>query len=86
MLFVKALPCFGCDGGPSENHHIVNGGMGRKSDYTNIIPLCMPCHRKLHSVTRRANPNEWLAEYAAYIEHLWQAHCARVSQERTTNG
>lgn len=46
--FVKNLPCMVCAGKPCENAHIKSGGMGRKADYRNIIPLCKPCHRKQH--------------------------------------
>jgi hypothetical protein len=29
-----------CGHGPCDNAHIETGGMGRKADYTKIIPLC----------------------------------------------
>lgn len=38
--FVKALPCIVCGHGPCDNAHIETGGMGRKADYTKIVPLC----------------------------------------------
>ena len=46
--FVKNLPCVVCTKKPSENAHIKSGGMGRKADYTQIIPLCASCHRLQH--------------------------------------
>ena len=46
--FVKSLPCMVCAGKPCENAHIKSGGMGRKADYRQIIPLCKVCHRKQH--------------------------------------
>lgn len=40
VAFVKALPCLVCRRGPCDNAHIETGGMGRKADYTKIVPLC----------------------------------------------
>lgn len=55
VLFVKRLKCCCCGRiGWTENAHIENGGMGRKADYTKIIPLCgrlapkFSCHLRLH--------------------------------------
>lgn len=55
VLFVKGLKCCCCGRtGWTENAHIENGGMGRKADYTKIIPLCgrlapkFSCHLRLH--------------------------------------
>lgn len=57
---VKSLPCAICGkeptkDRPSENHHVKNGGMGRKAGWEWIVPLCsadivkseMGCHREL---------------------------------------
>lgn len=38
--FVKGLPCLVCGVTPSENAHLGNGGMSRKSDADQIVPLC----------------------------------------------
>jgi len=46
--FINSLPCMVCAKRPSENAHIKSGGMGRKADYREIIPLCPSCHRKQH--------------------------------------
>ena len=46
--WVKSLPCLICQRTPSENAHTENGGMGRKADYTTIVPLCAAHHRELH--------------------------------------
>lgn len=39
---IKRMRCAvpGCGLGPCHNAHIRNGGMGRKSDWTDIVPLC----------------------------------------------
>lgn len=46
--FVKGLPCVACNSGPCDNAHIKSGGMGRKADYTDIVPLCHNCHLLQH--------------------------------------
>lgn len=48
VAYIKELPCVACGGGPCENAHIKSGGMGRKADYREIIPLCQSCHRLQH--------------------------------------
>ncbi len=44
---VKAMPCVvpSCYRTPSENSHLVNGGMGRKADADTIVPMCAHHHR-----------------------------------------
>lgn len=44
IALVKSLPCAACGiVGYSENAHVLgNGGMGRKSDYQTVAPLCGP--------------------------------------------
>ena len=46
--FVKGLACVSCGRGPCENAHIRSGGMGRKADFRDIVPLCQTCHRLQH--------------------------------------
>jgi hypothetical protein len=46
--FVKNLPCIICAKKPCENAHTTSGGMGRKADYTSIVPLCQAHHRLQH--------------------------------------
>ena len=49
--FVKALPCCVCfRRRGSENHHVRNGGMGRKAGYSTIVPLCFECHERYHRI------------------------------------
>ena len=52
--WVKRQLCYVCGALPSENAHIVTGGMGRKSDFTNIVPLCVAHHALLHRMGRPA--------------------------------
>jgi hypothetical protein len=55
VAFVAAMNCVACGfGRPCENHHIQNGGMGKKAHHTKIIPLCVVCHREWHSQGRVA--------------------------------
>lgn len=46
--WVKSQPCVACHSGPCENAHIKSGGVGRKADFTQIVPLCASCHRIQH--------------------------------------
>lgn len=50
VAWVKSLPCsvVGCTEGPIHNAHTETGGMGRKADYTTIIPLCWRHHQFVH--------------------------------------
>lgn len=48
VAYIKELPCVVCGNGPCENAHIKSGGVGRKAEYTDIIPLCTTCHRTQH--------------------------------------
>ena len=45
---VKRLPCSvqGCKRTPSENAHVISGGMGRKADWQYIAPLCHTHHEE----------------------------------------
>lgn len=55
VRFVKSLGCIYCTAlspffglttcGKCDNAHTVTDGMGRKSDYTSIVPLCRVHHR-----------------------------------------
>ena len=45
VLTIKALACWVCGRGPSENCHLGNEGMGRRSGYQNIVNLCAAHHR-----------------------------------------
>ena len=47
---IALLPCAvpGCTNRPSENHHLGNGGTGRKADWQNVTPLCLSHHDIYH--------------------------------------
>jgi hypothetical protein len=86
VAWVKSLPCvaaWGC-AGPIHNHHVANGGAGRKANAEMIVPLCDAHHRALH-----ANGAAWfqiayllnLDERAERVERLWRAYQER-SEER----
>lgn len=82
--FVNSLPCCWCGKeGETENAHVVTGGTGRKSDYTNIAPLCRVCHREY---------DQWRGDFtiegtreivrtaAIRTEVLWQAHLSNTQR------
>lgn len=48
VAWIAEQPCIACDAKPCENAHIRSGGTGRKSEFTQIVPLCPRCHRLQH--------------------------------------
>lgn len=94
--FVKAMPCVGCGRDwehtrvPIDNAHIENGGVGRKADYTKIVPLCsraapkFSCHGRFHRHGRE-DLEIWaginLETAAAQTEAAWLAHTQRSEDD-----
>jgi len=79
VLFVKGLACLAprheCIGQP-ENAHVVTGGMGRKGDYTSIVPLCAYHHAVLHRMGAESFQKHYICyfnEHAPAVEALWLA-------------
>jgi hypothetical protein len=86
VAWVKSLPCAVRDSSPIsalvcddriQNHHITTGGMGRKANADQIIPLCAFHHMILHDM----GATEFAARYrvdlkavAARTEAAWQRH------------
>ena len=69
--FVKRMGCCVCGKTPCENAHIKSGGMGRKADYRDIIPLCTACHRKQHQHGWKAlGLDQQLLEGLAYMTQV----------------
>ena len=71
VAWVKTWPCFLCGTRPSENAHTQNGGMGRKADYTTIVPLCHTHHARLDA--HEIDDFAW-TEWAVLTEFLWKLH------------
>lgn len=68
VAWVAAQPCVVCGRGPCENAHITSGGVGRKADFTQIVPLCPSCHRTQHARGWRAlGLNTSRLEFIAYV-------------------
>ncbi len=101
VAWVKARPCEACNViGYSENAHLLgNGGAGRKGHHTTIGALCGPrpaahdfvwpgCHSLYDE--HRSSFDQIFPDFdpelvAGETCLAWDAHCARVSQERTPN-
>ena len=47
--WMRAQPCVACGQGPCETAHTKSGGVGRKADYHDTVPLCVSCHRLQHA-------------------------------------
>ena len=74
--FVAQLPCVACWRRRCHNHHITSGGIGRKTDYDQIVPLCVLHHGEVHQQNGRHSFAEkygidW-KEQAALTEKLWK--------------
>jgi hypothetical protein len=61
------------------NAHIKVDGMGRKSDYTNIVPMCFDCDALIG--TPRPRGREWWAEQAAQTEAAWLTYSGTTHSE-----
>jgi hypothetical protein len=51
LYFIRGKPCLQC-GSPGEAHHIQYAqprALGRKTGDQYAVPLCHPCHMKLHN-------------------------------------
>lgn len=90
VSWIKLQPCMGgqphgCSG-PIENAHVVHddqSGMGRKSGYKSVAPMCRGHHRYLHRVgpkTYEAETGISLAAIAAQTQQRWLLHCGRMGE------
>lgn len=83
VAFVKSLPCVACGVvGYSENAHVTSGGVGRKADASQIVPLCGPHHLHLHAWgidTWTKHYRKDLHYFAMDTEQRWQSHITGVS-------
>jgi hypothetical protein len=72
--FVRSLPCSSCGSpGPSEPHHVEQGGVGIKGSDYSCIPLCNSCHRFLEDRGhRRAEIQSHFSVSMAVAETLHQ--------------
>lgn len=75
VLFVQGLRCAcGCGVKPCEVAHVGNGGMSRKADAAQTLPLAPECHRKQHQKGWESigmNVDEAM-EIARAVENIWQ--------------
>ncbi len=76
VKWVSRRCCVACGIRGCENAHTAGEGMGRRGDYTKIIPLCPECHRLQHQIGAgsfaiRFNLN--LRECAVATNRAWLA-------------
>ncbi len=76
VTWISQRCCVACGIRGCENAHTAGEGMGRRGDYTNIIPLCPQCHRLQHQIGAgsfaiRFNIN--LALWARTTQAAWLA-------------
>jgi hypothetical protein len=74
--WVKSLPSIVSGRTPCVNAHTSTGGMGRKADYTTIVPLTHEEHEELHRKGQRTFEAKYrvdLREAAQHIERYWQS-------------
>lgn len=75
--WVKTLPCVGCGATPSDPHHVTGmyRGAGKRSPDCLAIPLCRPCHDRLHHA-----PKGWEAEHGDQMTHACMTLVQAVHQ------
>ena len=68
------------DGGDNDPAHTRTGGVGRKSDYTTIVPMCRPHHDQHHRgrLTFAERRGIDLEEAARLTEASWQTYGSEV--------
>ena len=78
--WIQSLPSVASGKGPCEAAHVGTGGMGRKGDWTSIIPLTVQEHRaELHQWGPRTFEARYrlsLADEVAMIQRLWRQRMA----------
>lgn len=77
--WMRGQACQGCGGGPCDVAHTAGGGMGLKGPWTSTLPLCRPCHQRVHAqgwgvIQLTPKSAEILA---ANTQHLWEARNAK---------
>ncbi len=76
--WVNAQRCVSCLGTqyPRQNHHVITGGTGRKSDYRHVVGLCWHCHSYVHSMGELPyrRPLSDLIPIAERTEIKWQLY------------
>lgn len=87
--WLRAMPCLGCsrigtEDRPHHLHHTANGGMGRKADATDQVPLCHACHDYVHQLGVRTFERNYaamlcyrsLTAWAQTYAEAWTKWCA----------
>lgn len=72
-----------------ENAHTETGGMGRKADYTTVVPLCTFHHRKLHRIGRDTFEECYcvtLEEAARLTQQAWELSGLEVAERASADG
>lgn len=79
----RCVACGACSEGQGcENHHVRNGGRGRKADARFIVPMCWTCHRELHSLGRVQFEEYYGIDLDALAEQTdasWKAFCQEAA-------
>jgi len=82
--FVRTFGCSICGRRPVEAHHLMHGegvvrGTSRKADDRYAVPLCDPCHKKLHMA-----PASYQIKYGDMLEleaaRLWEINPANTDK------
>jgi len=48
-----ARPCFACGSSCDHRHHIIQLQNGGDNHKRNVVPICLPCHTKIHPWMKR---------------------------------
>lgn len=72
--FLNALGCIVCHDTPVHIAHTKSGGVGRKADWTDTVPLCPTHHREQHQMGTKSFQARYgviLTDRAADIQQAW---------------
>ena len=76
--WLHRLPCIVCGHrGEIHAHHTENGGMGRKADWTTLVPVCPAHHRMIHDIGQKRvaamRGKQWAFE-AGRVQAAWEKY------------
>ena len=77
--WLRSHPCLACGFLPTEVCHVKNGGMSRKGDASQTVPLCHAHHMESHRGVKSFESRHaymlshlTLVEWAAWYENAWR--------------
>jgi hypothetical protein len=87
FTMIRQQPCACCGADPREYkidpHHLRGGryaytrGMGQKTPFTSVIPLCRDCHNEVETIPSRKQPDHFRDEHGLEAEMMACAYAGK---------